>query len=226
MTAEVVPPYGPGAAAAPGFDPIEQLLWTILRNFEAQALEHYRQYQPAWASERKVRFVHELRLAAGPDALLEDSVLGAPMAELLTGAAFASTPEAVLIVQGMVLERVRAVIYGVLSRAPGATAWTRSIAAEGAAISNEIAAEAPGALGAAVGRGNAVFLQFATDSDLVLHKLDAVGEGVDRVFGDRFGLAFSEVVGDFVADLVPACTSLGMDRRRLMSHLAGALMGI
>jgi hypothetical protein len=33
-------------------------------------------------------------------------------------------------------------------------------------------------------------------------------------------------VGDFVADLVPVCTGLGMDRRKVLSHLAGALMGI
>ena len=67
---------------------------------------------------------------------------------------------------------------------------------------------------------------FAEASDDVLHKLDSVGEGVDEVFGSRFGLRFADIIGDFVADLVATCGKLGMDRRKVMSHLAGALMGI
>jgi hypothetical protein len=39
-------------------------------------------------------------------------------------------------------------------------------------------------------------------------------------------LRFADIIGDFVADLVPTCGKLGMDRRKVMSHLAGALMGI
>jgi len=33
-------------------------------------------------------------------------------------------------------------------------------------------------------------------------------------------------MGEFVAELITACTALGMQRRKAVAHLAGAAMGL
>ena len=38
-------------------------------------------------------------------------------------------------------------------------------------------------------------------------------------------ILFSELIGEFTAELLPACVSLGMNRRKLICHLAGVFMG-
>jgi uncharacterized protein YfiM (DUF2279 family) len=66
---------------------------------------------------------------------------------------------------------------------------------------------------------------FAEESHEVLGAMDALAEPVDEVFGQHFGLRFADVMGEFVADLIGACTALGMQRRKVVAHLAGASMG-
>jgi uncharacterized protein YfiM (DUF2279 family) len=60
----------------------------------------------------------------------------------------------------------------------------------------------------------------------VLGALDGLADPVDRVFGERFGLRFADVMGEFTADLISTCTALGMQRRKVVAQLAGAAMGI
>ena len=45
------------------------------------------------------------------------------------------------------------------------------------------------------------------------------------MFGERFGLTFSELLGEFTSELLPACVDLGMNRRMLICRLAGVFMG-
>ena len=52
-----------------------------------------------------------------------------------------------------------------------------------------------------------------------------LSSAVDELFGKRFGLTFAELLGDFTAELLPACVELGMNRRKLVCHLAGVFMG-
>ncbi|MCA9568823.1 MAG: hypothetical protein KC656_13320, partial [Myxococcales bacterium] len=67
---------------------------------------------------------------------------------------------------------------------------------------------------------------FASRSTPLLASLDAFGEALDARFADRLGLRFADVMGDFVADLLPCCVDeLGFERRRVVVHLTGALMG-
>ena len=60
-----------------------------------------------------------------------------------------------------------------------------------------------------IGEGERLFTVFCQAADGVLKRLDGLGDGVDRLFGPRFGLTFSEVLGDFTAELLPACVAAG-----------------
>jgi hypothetical protein len=131
----------------------------------------------------------------------------------------------VLVVQGLVLEPLRRAVYARLEQASGVSAHCRTLAAQLGRVSEAAASTVPGLFAGRVAAPSR-FTCFVEASNEVLHRLDALGEGVDRVFGDRFQLRFSDVVGEYVSDLVPTCTRLGMERRKVLAHLAGALMGL
>ncbi len=209
--------------AAP--DPDELLLWSVMVWFERQALAQYEAHLPLFASADKRRWVEELEAVVISDDALRASALHAPMDELVAAAAGVDRPSAALVVQGLVLERVRRVVYDAVRVSPGASEMTRRLARRGSTISTALVEKAPSLLHDQNEEGS-MFSLFVEESDAVLQQLDAVGESVDAVFGERFGLSFSDIVGEFVADLVPTCVGLGMDRRKVMSHLAGALMGL
>lgn len=213
--------WGTGA-----WDPDEILLWTIMRMFEVQASAQYHAYTRELAPPKNGVGPALLGLA-GDDGLLEDSILGAPMKALLESAGEARGEGAVLVVQGLVLERVRRIVYATLVRLDDLSGRSRSIARVLEQVSSDVVARTPALFASACARSEQKpFSLFAEASDDVLHKLDAVGEGVDELFGARFGLRFPDIIADFVADLVPVCVKFGMERRHVMAHLAGALMGI
>lgn len=214
------------AWAADAWDRDELLLWTIMRMFEVQASAQYHAYTPELAPPKNAVGPALLGIA-GDDLLLEQSILGPPMAVLLDSAGEARGEPAVLVIQGLVLERVRQIVYATLAGLDEISERSKSIARVLAQASAEVIERTPPLFAAAcAGSGQQPFSSFAEASDDVLHKLDAVGEGVDEIFGARFGLRFPDIIGDFVADLVPVCVKLGMERRNVMAHLAGALMGI
>jgi len=212
--------------AASAWDPDEVLLWTIMRMFEVQASAQYHAYTPELASPKN-GVGPALLSIAGDDVLLEQSILGPPMAALLESAGEARDELAVLVIQGLVLERVRQIVYATVADLDEISERSKSIAGGLAQVSAEVIERTqPRFAAACASSGQKPFSLFAEVSDDVLHKLDAVGEGVDEIFGERFGLRFPDIVGDFVAGLVPVCVKFGMERRNVMAHLAGALMGI
>jgi uncharacterized protein YfiM (DUF2279 family) len=77
-----------------------------------------------------------------------------------------------------------------------------------------------------VGTHEQLYAVFADVSQEVMAALDALAEPVDEVFGERFGLRFADVMGELAAGLITACTALGMQRRKVVAHLAGACMGL
>lgn len=214
------------AWGAGAWDTDEALLWTVMRMFEVQAVAHYHAYTPQLASP-KTGVAPAMLCIAGDDLLLEQSILGQPMKALLGSAGEARDETAVLVVQGLVLERVRQIVYATLVRLDAISERSKSIARVLGQVSAEVIGRTPALFAAVCARSEPKpFSLFAEASDDVLHKLDAVGEGVDEIFGARFGLRFPDIIADFVADLVPVCVKFGMERRNVMSHLAGALMGI
>jgi hypothetical protein len=211
---------------ADAWDADEVLLWTIMRMFEVQASAQYQAFIPALAAEKSAAGP-ALRGIAGDEPRLQHTILWSPMKALLSSASDAGHDGAVLVIQGLVLERVRKIVYATLVALGTMSERSQSAARALERVSAEIVGRTPSLFAAFCARtGQAPFALFTEASDDVLHKLDAVGEGVDELFGARFGLRFPDIIGDFVAALVPVCVKLGMDRRNVMAHLAGALMGI
>jgi hypothetical protein len=196
-----------------------------MRRFEIQALRDYEAHLPSFATEEKRRWSDRLCAFAQDDVAVTESLLHAPLEQLQDATRAAETAAAVLVVQGMVLERMRRVIYEMVSQRPNVSEATRALAKQGAAASASLVSAAEEQLAERADREPLQPLFVDASSD-VLRQLDAVGESVDAIFGEPFGLGFAEIVGEFVADLIPASVRLGMDRRKILSHLAGSLMGI
>lgn len=203
----------------------ELLLCRILGKLEALALRKYESVLPALAIPEKKAVVSQLLETAPDDAALNASLLAEPVRELLA-AAESSAPNDTLIVQGFVLERLGQIIYKVLQNHTTVSLDTRALASTGWHACTSVIELATLQIGRQVGDGDRLFQAFCSAADGVLRRLDGLGEGVDRIFGQRFGLTFSEVLGEFTAELLPACVALGVNRRKLVCHLAGVFMGM
>lgn len=206
-------------------DEKEALFWTMFRNFEDVALERYEHTAQELASPAKREFVRELHDVAPSDEPLAQSELAEAVRALLA-LGKGKDRKATLIIQGLILERLGEVIYRAISENEHFSAKTRELAARGKALSEEIVRTAPRLVSEGYGTGDPLFLQFAATSKPILSQLDVLGEGIDRVFSERFQMKFSEVLGKFGADLIQTCLALGINRRKLMCHMTGALMGL
>lgn len=205
-------------------DATELLLWSLMDAFERLALERYAVLSPGLATPAKRDFVARLA-ALGPDeAALAASELAAPADALLAHARTTDEVSA-LIVQGLVLEHMGHAIYRIAHGSERPSAPSRALAGVGLAASRSAIAAASARLASTVGTGDALYAVFAARSHDVLGAMDALADPVDRVFAAHFGLRFADVMGEFVADLIGACTALGMQRRKVVAHLAGASMG-
>ena len=209
----------------PPVDGTELLLWALMHKFERLALERYMTHAKALATAEKRRFVARLDALETDEAPLAASVLAAPVEEIF---ARARTTDAVsvLIVQGLVLEHLGQAIYRVAKDTERASPASRVLAAAGGAASVSVTTEASAEIAQRVGTHERLYPVFAEVSEEVLAALDALAEPVDEVFGERFGLRFADVLGEFAAGLITACTALGMQRRKVVAHLAGACMGL
>ena len=224
---------GAGSAAPEGAVPAgpsrpddrtELLLWSLMDEFERAALDSYAAHSPGLATGEKRQFVARLAALGLAEGALAASSLGAPAAALLARARGTDELSA-LIVQGLVLEHMGHAIYRIAQASERASAASRAIAASGLGASVSVIAAASARLTARVGTGETLYAVFAEESHEVLGAMDALAEPVDEVFGQHFGLRFADVMGEFVADLIGACTALGMQRRKVVAHLAGASMG-
>jgi hypothetical protein len=206
-------------------DGAERLLWALMQKFERLALERYTVHTPALATVEKQRFVARLNALETDEAPLAASVLAAPVEELL-GRARSTDAVSALIVQGLVLEHLGQAIYRVAQDSERASPASRALAAAGHAASVSVTTEASTEIAERVGTHEQLYAVFADVSQEVMAALDALAEPVDEVFGERFGLRFADVMGEFAAGLITACTALGMQRRKVVAHLAGACMGL
>jgi hypothetical protein len=196
-----------------------------MHKFERLALERYTAHAPALATLEKRRFVARLDALETDEAPLAASVLAAPVEELLARAR-GTDAVSVLIVQGLVLEHLGQAIYRVAKDTERASPGSRALAADGQAASVSVTAEAAAEIAERVGTDERLYPVFVEASEEALAALDALADPVDEVFGERFGLRFADVLGEFAAGLITACTALGMQRRKVVAHLAGACMGL
>lgn len=217
----------PGAEAA-GDRPVDRaelLLWALMHEFERLALDCYTAHVPSLATTDKRCFVARLDALAADSTPLAASELARPVDELLVRARSADAVST-LIVQGLVLEHLGQAIYRVARDTERASAASRAFAAAGRAASVSVSAAVSAEITERVGTHERLYAVFADVSHEVIGALDALAEPVDHIFGERFGLRFADVLGEFAAGLVTACTALGMQRRKVVAHLAGACMGL
>jgi hypothetical protein len=211
--------------AEPPVDGTELLLWAVMHKFERLALECYTAHAEGLATVEKRRFVARLDALKTNEAPLAASVLAAPVEEILARSR-STDPVSALIVQGLVLEHLGQAIYRVARDTERATSASRVLAAAGRAASVSVTTQASAEIAQRVGTHERLYPVFAELSQEVMAALDALAEPVDEVFGERFGLHFADVLGEFAAGLITACTALGMQRRKVVAHLAGACMGL
>jgi hypothetical protein len=207
-------------------DPDEGQFWTLMRRFEVLALERYVAYVPDLATTEKRAFVDTVQALDVPGGMPNSPDL-ARASDALFAAAGRPDAVATLVVQGVILERLGQAIYGIVAtREQTVGEATRVLARTGRAASASVTTLVPAHLAARVGSGDDLWAAFAGASHDVLAAVDGVAEPVDRAFGERFGLRFADVMGEFTADLVGVCTELGMPRRKVVAHLASAAMGL
>lgn len=202
---------------------LERVLWSMMRSFETVALKAYETHAPALASDEKRAFVARLTAAASDDAALRATPLAAPVSDLL-GAAKGDGVASTLLVQGLLLEQLGRVIYERALDVQGVSAESRSLAEQGKAAAEKAVDLVPDLVEKHVGRGDKLFDAFVQASAPVLQRLDSLGEAVDAVFAEPFDIRFADLMGDVTAEVLPVCTALGVERRKLIIHFTGALM--
>lgn len=209
-------------------DADELLLWALLARFERLALDRYVALAPSLAAAgggAKPAFVARLDALPTDPAALAASPLAGPV-DVLLARAQSADETAVLLVQALVLESLGQAIYRIAQGTESASAATRALARDGLAASRAVTAASAERTSATIGSGEALYHVFSDRTHDVLGALDALADPVDAVFGTRFGLRFADVMGEFVAELIAAGTALGMQRRKIVAHLAGACMGL
>ena len=84
----------------------------------------------------------------------------------------------------------------------------------------------PGLLRARIGDGDVLLQAIMTEAGPLLRSIDDLGEGIDASFLDRYGVSFADLMGDAAAELIAMCADLNIDRRKFVSFLTSALMGL
>jgi hypothetical protein len=213
------------AASGTSQPELEQLFWSLMGTFERQAIAQYDQIFADPAIEVKRQCLALLEAWVPPGSNLARGDLQSTAVALANGTAAVTDPVDVLVIQGLVLERVRSSVYRAVAASSEVSERARELARNSAAASAAISAQCTSRFEAQVPAAER-FARFVTASDDLLHRLDAFGEQVDSTFGAQFSLRFADVVGDFTADLLPVCSGLGMERRKVLGHLANAMMGL
>lgn len=213
------------AVAVEDRDRVEALLWRTLLRFETLSQAQYEAHAPELLSDGKAAFVARLAAVAGPPSLLAASAVGAPIDRVISLAA-GPDKAATLNIQGLLLEPLGQVIYGLTEANPAVSAEARALARTGHRTCAEIIARVPPLLAEHVGDPDALLQAFQKTTPEVIRELDALGEAVDLEFSHTLNLHFSDVMGEFAADLLERCIELGMQRRQLVVFLTSQMMGI
>ncbi len=205
---------------------VESLFWTIVYRFESLAARQYASCAPELLTSEKRAFLERAAPLAldGPEAFA-GTTLGAPVAELTTSAA-TNDPRRVLVVQGFFLELLGRTLYRTFGASDASSAETRAVCALGEAAADAGLALLPALLAARIGAGDVLLQAFMDESQSTLASLDSLGEAIDDVFRERYGMSFADIMGDVAAEAIAMCVELGMERRKFVSFLTGALMGI
>ncbi len=203
----------------------ETLLWTILRSFEALALQQYEKNVPSLATSQKKELIDLLVSQVPTNAALDPTSLAKPVNNLLAAATNNSAVDT-LIIQGLLLEVLGQTIYENIKESDKFTADTHNLGTVGLSARKSIKEETHKLISDKIGSGDQVYQVFVNISRPVIMALDALGESLDQHFSEKFDISFSDLMGEFVAELVSTSMELGMERRKVVSYLTSTLMGI
>jgi hypothetical protein len=206
-------------------DRSEALLWTILTRFETLAIEQYALFAPALLTPEKRAVVALLQARAQRGEELTGTQLAAPIDALMESVT--STDRAhVLIAQGLFLELIGDAIYRSFGENAETSERTRAVCETGLAASARALAIVPGLLRSQIGRADVLLQAIMIAAGPLLRSLDDLGEAIDAIFLGRFGVSFADLMGDVAAELIALCAELDIDRRKFVSFLTSALMGV
>jgi hypothetical protein len=203
----------------------ETLLWTILRNFESLALEQYEKYVPSLVTAQKKELISLLTDQVPANTALEQTTLAKPVGDLLACAKSDNEFNS-LIIQGLLLEVLGQTIYQTIKDSESFTQSTHDLGTIGLAANASNKQETLKLITDKIGNGDKLYQAFINVSKPVVKNLDALGESLDQHFSEKFGISFSDLMGEFVAELISVSTELGMERRKIVSYLTSTLMGI
>ncbi len=204
-------------------DQAELLLWTILRKFESLALTQYELYEFPLATAEKHALVDLLFSQASADDALWSTTLYSPVKTLLADAA-GSGEFHTLIGQALMLEVLGQTIYQAFSDNELVSPATHALCVMGLKASKANRGKLAALFAEKFGHGTDLVPTFIASSKSVVADLDKLGVGIDEHFSKRFGLQYADLMGDFVAELIPVCVELGIDRRTTIGCLTDALM--
>lgn len=206
-------------------------LWTLLAAVEDHTLTRYRAHVPELATAAKERAVSAIHDRLPPGSSLEGTPLAGAVTTLLAAAdgANPTVPRSarldVLFIQGLVFEQLGVTLYRALQEGDRLKSEGQDLAAAALGASEEVIQLATQALCALQPDPTERFYAFTGRTDPVFHHLDTLGLALDAVFAGPLQLRFADLMGDFVADLLPLCSGpLGFERRRVMVHLSSAMM--
>lgn len=202
----------------------DELFWNLMGHFERYALSQYRTWLGELPLSTKEACLRDLETLVPRGLPLPAGGLERSMTAVLEASRALEGRATILVAQGLVLEQVRRSIYVSVAKSPLAGFRTRELGRAASVASAEVARRCA-ALFAREVESEARFSCFVAASHESLKRLDGLGEEIDAAFGDGYGLRFSHIVGDFVAELLLSCTSLGMERRKVLGHLSSALLG-
>ena len=203
----------------------ESLLWTIIRRLELLAGRQYEQFAPQLLTESKRQFVDSLMAFSSDGPMDAHPGLNESVTALEQAAARANEAQT-LVVQGLILEHLGLTMYRLLARGKALSEGGAALAQSGVAAAESTIEAARARAIEAIGEGTPLFNEIQAASRDVLATLDALGNEIDDVFGNRFGLSFEDLVGDFTSDLTPFLVQMGVNRRELMCFLTSSFMGM
>lgn len=203
----------------------QALFWAMLDAVEGHTVARYAAAAPELLTPAKVA-AREAVASQAAGASLAGTPLEGAVASLLSVASGDGSLVDALLLQGLVLERLGVTIYRTFGEVGGLAGDGAEVTARAGQASEEVSALATAKLRAGIPDADDRFDAFAGRTDAVFVRLDALGEALDAAFAGPFGLHFEDVMGEFVTDLLPACTDgLGLQRREVIVHLTHALMG-
>jgi hypothetical protein len=210
----------PDVCHSPDLDPTDASLVEMMLRFEALAAALRATHLPELDTPDKRALLDRLASMRRDRDALAGGPLAGPVAALEAAAAGRDAAD-VLLVQGLLLEPLGRVIYRRLVEDGGALAALAEAAMRAGAAVLE---KTPALVRARLGAGDAIYAAFVGRTAPVIAALDGLGQSVDAVFGERYGLRFADLIGELVTETLPLCVAVGMTRRMVLSHLTTTLM--